>query len=164
MALLSLLSTNELVAQIVCFLIMLTIMRVFLWKKFLGVLDKRREMISAELKSIEDTKESAMKLRREYETHLSRIDEERRAKIEEASIEARRISDGIIAKAQGDGEKLLEKARFNLQDDIARARLTMKNDIVDIAIQAAEKVVQERLSESSDRRIVEDFIDGINKK
>jgi F0F1-type ATP synthase membrane subunit b/b' len=35
---------------------------------------------------------------------------------------------------------------------------------VDLAIQAAEKVIQEKLSEKSDRRLVEDFIKGIEKK
>ncbi len=164
MGLLSLLNTNELVAQIICFLILLAIMRKFLWKRFLGILDKRKETISSELKVAEDAKDTAMKLKHDYEIRLSEIEAERQVKIRQAADEARKVADGIIAKAEADGEKLLEKARFSLKDEIARAREVLKNDVVDIAIRAAEKVIEERLSEESDKRIVEDFIEEIGKK
>jgi F0F1-type ATP synthase membrane subunit b/b' len=56
MELLKLLSGSEIVAQIISFLVLLFILRIFLWDKVLKVLDNRRERIASEFKQIEDTK------------------------------------------------------------------------------------------------------------
>jgi F0F1-type ATP synthase membrane subunit b/b' len=44
------------------------------------------------------------------------------------------------------------------------SREELKDDIVDLTIRVAENVIQEKLSEESDRRLVEDFLKGIEKK
>jgi F-type H+-transporting ATPase subunit b len=164
MELLKLLNANELVSQIVCFLILLAIMRVFLWKKFLGIIDKRREAVSSEFKNIDAMKASILLIKTEYEARLADIDDEARVRIQEATAEARKIAQEIHLKAEDDGEKLLENARANLKDEVAKAKEELKNEVVDLTIHIAEKVIQEKLSEKSDRRLVEDFIEGIGKK
>ena len=56
MELLKLLSTSEIIAQVVNFLLLLILMRVFFWKKVLKLLDERRDRISSQLEHIENTK------------------------------------------------------------------------------------------------------------
>ena len=164
MGLLKLLNTNELIAQIICFLIFLAIMRVFLWKRFLGILDKRREAVSSEFKRIEESKEALSRIKNEYETKLAEIDTEAREMILEASERGRKAADQIIAKAEQDSGKLIEKAKANIKDELAKAKDELKNSVVDLTIKVAEKIIQEKLSEKSDRKLVEDFIEGIDKK
>ena len=164
MELLKLLDANELVAQIICFLAFLVIMRVFLWKRFLGILDKRREAVSSEFKRIEDAKETVARIKEEYEKRLAGIDDEAKAKIREAMEEGRKLAEELRAKAELDSEKIIEKAKDNIKDEIAKAREDLKSEIVDLTIQAAEKVIQEKLSEESDRHLVENFIEEIEKK
>lgn len=164
MELLRLLDANELVAQIICFLAFLAIMRIFLWKRFLGILDKRREAVSSEFKRIEDAKETVARIKEEYEKRLAGIDDEAKAKIREAIDEGHRLAEELRAKAELDSEKIIEKAKDNIKDEIAKAREDLKSEIVDLTIQAAEKVIQEKLSEESDRHLVENFIEEIEKK
>ena len=164
MELLKLLSANEIVAQIVSFLIFLTIMRVFLWKKFLGVLDRRREAISDEYKRIEEAKEAVTRQKDEYAARLAGIDSDRKMLIKEAMVEARRVGDELRSSAEREGERILENAKANLKDEVEKAKEDLKGSIVDLTIKIAEKVIQEKLSEVSDRRLVENFIEGIGKK
>ena len=164
MGLLKLLNANELIAQVICFLIFLAIMRVFLWKRFLGMLDKRREAISSEFKRIEESREALSRIRSEYEKKLTEIDIEAKKMILEASARGRRSADQIMAKAERDSEKIIEDAKANIKDELAKAKDELKDRVVDLTIQAAEKIIQERLSEKSDRKLVEDFIEGIDKK
>jgi F-type H+-transporting ATPase subunit b len=164
MGLLKLLNTNELIAQIIAFLIFLAIMRVFLWKRFLGMLDKRREAVSSEFKRIEESKEALLRIRSQYEKKLAEIDVEAKGMILEASARGRGLADQIIAKAGRDSEKIIENAKANIKDELAKAKDELKDKVVDLTIQAAEKIIQERLSEQSDRKLVEDFIEGIDKK
>lgn len=164
MGLLKLLNTNELIAQIICFLIFLAIMRVFLWKRFLGIIDKRREAVSSEFKRIEESKEALSRIKNEYETKLAEIDTEAREMMLEASERGRKAADQIIAKAEQDSGKLIEKAKANIKDELAKAKDELKDSVVDLTIKVAEKIIQEKLSEKSDRKLVEDFIEGIDKK
>ncbi len=164
MELLKLLNTNELVAQIACFLLFLLIMRTFLWKKFLAILDKRRDTFSSELKRIEEAKSTLSRIKSEYENKLSGIDAEAQVKIREAMARADELADEIIAKAELGSENIINSARAALKDELTKAMDELKNDVVSLSIQIAEKVVQEKLSVESDRALVEDFIKGIDKK
>ena len=56
MGLLELISANEVVAQVISFLILLFLLRIFAWKKILKLLDESKEKILGEFKKIEDTK------------------------------------------------------------------------------------------------------------
>jgi len=162
--LLKLLNTNELVAQIICFLIFLAIMRTFLWKKFLGILDKRREAVSSGFKDIEDAKAAVSQIKADYEKRLADIDIEAKAVIREAQAQGRKLAEDLRIKAEMDSEKMVENAKAGIKDEVAKAREELKNNVVDLSIQVAEKIIQEKLSEKSDRRLVEDFIRGIDKK
>lgn len=164
MEMLKLLSVNELVSQIICFLIFLGIMRVFLWKRFLAILDKRSQTISSEFKKIDEEKDAASRIKSEYEAKLSSIDAEAKVIIRDATVRANKLSDEIRAKAQIDSEKIVENARFNIAEELTKAKENLKTTIVNLTIQVAEKVIQEKLSEDDDRRLVEDFIEGISKK
>ena len=164
MGLLKLLNANELIAQIISFLIFLAIMRIFLWKRFLGILDKRREAVSSEFKRLDESKEALSRIRSEYEKKLAEIDVEAKEMILKASDNGRKAADQIIAKAELDSENIIEKAKANIKDELAKAKDELKNIVVDLTIQVAEKVIQEKLSEKSDRKLVEDFIEGIGKK
>jgi len=84
MEILKLLNANELVAQVISFLILLAILRAFVWKRFLKILDDRRENIVSELKGIEDAKSYVAKIRSDHEGRLAKIETEAREKIREA--------------------------------------------------------------------------------
>ena len=95
MELLKLLSANELVAQAVSFLILLGILRIFLWKRFLKILDDRKKTIARELSGIESAKQDVAAMKADYESHLSKISEEAREKLEQAQEEGRAAAEAI---------------------------------------------------------------------
>ena len=164
MELLKLLSANEIIAQIACFLILLAILRVFLWKRFLKILDDRKERISSEMRSIEAAKSEMEKLRATYESKVSIIEEEARARIQESINEGRRIAGEIKARAEAQGEKILENAKENIRIELSKARQGLKDEIVDLVIGVAEKVLEEKLSGAEEKRLVEDFLKGVEHK
>jgi len=164
MELLKLLSANEIVAQVLCFLLLLFILRVVLWKRFLKVLDDRKERIASEFRSIEAAKLAVEEIKASYETKVSEIEEEARAKIQEAIQDGKRIAEEIKEKAEKYGEKLLENAKDNIRTELAKAKDELKDKIVDLTISVAEKVIQERLSGEEEKKLVEDFLKGIEPK
>ena len=158
MELLKLLSTNELVAQIVAFLILFFILRGVLWKKFLKVLDDRKGNVAAELANIETTKADIDTMKREYAHLIASIDDEASLKIRLAIEEAYRQGNEIRRRADEDGVKILETARENIKAEVLEAKEALKNDIVALTIDIAGKVISEKLTSKQDEKLVRDFL------
>ena len=163
MELLKLLDTSQIIAQIISFVILFFILRLFLWRRFLKVLDGRKEHIASELKKIEESKAEAAALKADYETRLEKIDRIAHARIEEAVLEGKRMASEIKNDADAQARKIIEKSEEALRAEFSRAREELRDQIVDITISAAEKVVEEKLTEKGDRKIVEDFLNRLDK-
>ena len=163
MELLKLLSTNEIVAQIVTFLILLAILRAVFWKKILATLDARKARVASELRRVDELKAEAGRMKEDYALHLARIDEEARAKMHEALAEARRQGDDIRARAEHDAARILENAKANIAAELAQAKEDLKDQVVDLTIAVAEKIIQEKYTEADDKRLIGDFLEGLKK-
>ena len=158
MELLKLLSASQIFAQVLSFLFLFFVMRVFVWKKFLKILDDRKARIASELKSIDEARLEVAKVMGEYERKIGLLDSVAKAKIEEAVAEGDRIAREIIEKARFEAEKAGINSREMIEAEIKKAREELKKDIVDITIAVAEKVIAEKLTSADDRRLVEEFI------
>ena len=158
MELLKLLSTSEIFAQVVSFLLLLFLLRIFAWQRLLKLLDDRKERISSEFKSIDEAKSDIAKLKESYEARLASISEEARAKILEAVNEGRRQAEELRQNALSEGQALIARARDDVKAEILKAEEKLKNRIVNLTIDAAEKVMQEKLSEGQDRKLIEEFL------
>jgi F-type H+-transporting ATPase subunit b len=102
----------------------------------------------------------------------ARLLEEQRAQIESARTEAQRI----IAEGRATGDKLrgqmVEETRQQQQDMLERARqeigrekelaiAEMRAEAVDLALRAAEKVIEKNLDARTNRQIVEKFLESL---
>jgi F-type H+-transporting ATPase subunit b len=164
MELLKLLSTNEIVAQVIAFLLLLWILRTTFWGKVLGMLDARKEKIASELKAIEATKAEVNIMKAQYEEHLTMIEKEAEAKFQEAADKGKDYAEEMRKKAEAEGERIIQNAKENIRGELTKAKEELKDSIVDLTIRAAEKVIEEKLSESDDRKLVEDFLRKIEKQ
>jgi F-type H+-transporting ATPase subunit b len=164
MALLNLLNASEIVAQLIAFFLALFLLRLILWKKFLKVLEDRRDRIATELKDIKDSKAALANIRADYEQKISGIEDTARLKIEEAVAEGKKRADELRLKSESEGEKILQNAKENIKDELARAKEDLKDSMVDLTIRVAQTVIQEKLDVGADRKLVEDFLKTMGKK
>ena len=152
-----------LVTHAVGFLITLWILKKFAWGPLLHMLDERRKNISGEFENIEHKKEEVTKLTVEYEDKLKGIDEERRVKIVEAVNDGKKMADEIEANARTKARQKAQKAELDLERDVAKAKVELKEDMIAMTLGAAEKVIHEKLDEAKHRELIGNFIDNIEK-
>jgi F-type H+-transporting ATPase subunit b len=164
MELLKLLSANEVIAQVINFLLLLILMRVFFWKKVLKLLDERRDRIASQLAHIEKTKKEVEGLKLDYEAQLNTIEDIKNLKIKEGVEEGRKESDEIKKEAQLNAQKIMDSAESDIKQEIAKAREELKDEIVDLTIKAVENIAGEKMSEKNDKKLIEDFLKGLDKK
>lgn len=163
MELLKLISTNEIIAQIVSFLIIFFLLRHFLWGRLLTVLDARKKKIASELNNIEETKSQLAGIKHDYEQRISSIDEEARRRIQEAVEQGRKLTEEMRKKAHESAQDIIDNARANIKYELSKAKEELKEQIIDLSLKAAENVIQEKLTEEDDRKIVEDFLARIDE-
>ena len=147
----------------ISFLILLFILRAFVWKKFLHVLDSRKEHISDEIKRVEDIKIEVEGMKNDYEEKLAKWEETARVLTEETIADGKRMAEEIRENAKREGQKIIDNSRELIKGELADARDTLKEEIVDLAISAASHVIEERLTEDKDKQIVEEFLKGMDK-
>lgn len=163
MALLELLNTSEIAVQIINFLLLLVLLRIFFWRRILKLIDERKARISAEFQQIENSKRELESLKSDYAEKLSSIEEIAREKIQEAMDEGSRRADQLIKKAQLDSQGIIDSARLDITQEISKAKEELKEQIIDLTIKATEEVISQRLTPQDDRRLVEKFLDEVDK-
>lgn len=163
MELLRLLSTNEIVAQVISFLVLFFILRAFAWKKILSLLDARSEKIASEFKKIEEAKEEISKLKSDYGEKLERIEGLAQVKIQEAVSQARHIAQEIREKATADSRIILKKAEENIELELSKAKEVLKDKVIDLTLSATEHILKEKLTSEKDKKLISEFLDELDE-
>ncbi len=152
----------QFVVNILAFLLLLAILKKFAWGSLLALIDERRAKIAAEFSAIEQAKGELSKLKVEYQERLNKIEEEARGRIQQAVQEGRRVAMEIEEDARAHAREILEKTKEAVTLEVAKARVELKEQVVDLAIQVTHKVLQHHLDEETDRRMIEAFIREIS--
>jgi len=73
------------------------------------------------------------------------------------------MRDEIVNKAQEESRKLIEQAKAEITHEKDLAMSDLRNEVSDLAIKAAEKILKDNLDEGRQKKIVNDFISQIPK-
>jgi F-type H+-transporting ATPase subunit b len=140
------------------FLAVLFIMAKFAWKPILNGLKERED-------SIADALNEAKKAREEIAAMTARNEDLERQAREEREVllkEARDIRDKEIAdakaKAKVEADAMLARARVDIQNEKMAAITEMKNQIAELSIQVAERVLKTKLADNDVQQSLVDRI------
>ncbi len=155
---------SEVFVQLLAFLIVFLTLKKFAWKPLLAIIKSRRERFESEWSGIEKTKQDVAALQKDYLAHLQKIDEEARAKMQEAIREGRRLGREIQEKARLESQASFEKAKTSLELEIQKARLAMRLEIAGISIQVAEKILNEKMNDAEQEKKALEILGELEKK
>ena len=158
------LEASQIIIQIIAFLVMLWVMKRYGWKPLLEILEERRNKIQSEFDSIASQKEEVKQLTFQYEEKLKGIEADMRMKIQEAVAEAQKISIGIQEDAQVQAKEILQKAKSEVEVEIIEAKNQLKNDMVNLIINTTKKILEEELDESTQKKLISNFLDEAQLK
>ena len=157
------LEISQVLTHIIGFLITVWLLKKFAWKPLLSMMEERRQKIVDEFDKIDNEKAEADKLKAAYEDKLKNIEAERRQKIAEAVNEANKVASDIKISAQEEARGIINRTHEQIGRDVASAKVQLKEDMVNITLVAAEKILHEKLDDAKERQLIGRFIDGIEK-
>ena len=145
-------------------IIFFVLMKLFLFKPIKKTLDKRKELIEGQFKAAEDKEKKAGELQAEYQSQLSGVEDEKKAIIAEARNNAKGEYDKIVARANDDAVKIKQDAKKASELEREKARLAVKQEIAELAMQAATKVVEKEVSPETNKMLYDQFLNESSDK
>ena len=99
-----------LIAQMVNFFLLLVLLRIFLYKPILEMLDRRAQRIREGVEAADESKERASAAAQEVAQQLDASRQQGQALIAQAQEAANRIQEEARSQARPEGETMLERA------------------------------------------------------
>ncbi|MBE6889434.1 MAG: F0F1 ATP synthase subunit B [Ruminococcaceae bacterium] len=139
-------------------LIIFLIFRIFLYKPVCKILDQRKELAAKEIADAQAAKEAAEKTEQEYLAKLADAKAEAAEIMKQATARAQAREEEIISEANKNASEIRAKAEEAIERDKKRAMNEIKDEISDIVILAASKVVEKEISAKDNEALISEFL------
>lgn len=147
---------------LVIFGLVVLVLGKFAWGPLLRSLQAREEFIRESLEKARLEREAAEIRLREYEERLAHAREEASAIVDEGRRDAEVVKRRIESDAKIEGEKMIERARREIQIATDTATKELYTLSARLATQMATKVIGRELSPQDHQRLISEAIDGMN--
>jgi len=143
----------------IIFVALLILLKKVAWKPILGAVKEREDSINEALKSADNARKEIQNLNADN----ARILKEARLERDVLLKEAREMKENIISEAKNEAQlqanKVVEQAQITIQAEKQAAIVDLKNQVSELSISIAEKVVRGELSnKSKQEKLVKDML------
>lgn len=152
-----------LLAQIVNFLILLFLLKKFLYKPLINLMNKRREKIMEGLDKAKKGEEEFKKIEEIKERELAKIQKEAEALIQKAKEIGDKKQQEILAEAEEKTKKIIEDAKGRIEIEKEKMLKEVHGEIANLVVNATEKILKEQLDEEKEKKMVSDVIGELKK-
>jgi F-type H+-transporting ATPase subunit b len=143
---------------IVTFLLLLGILWKFAWNPILGALDAREQAIQKTIDDAERLQAEAEAVLQEHQKRRAEARTEGNRIFDEARQAGEHMKQDILEKARAESEKVLERAHRQMELETEQAIQTIRAQAADLALRAAEKVIERSLTDADHRRFADEAI------
>ncbi len=147
-----------LVVFCVNFLILLVLLRMFLYKPVLKVLDERAQRTKEAMELAESTKKEYEQARAEVQRQIEKGRQEAQAIITQATQLGERLKEESRQEAAKQAQAIVDRTRAELGAEREKIVEDLRREFVSIALLAAEKVIRETLDREKHRKLIEETL------
>ena len=150
--------TYEFIFQLVNTFLVFFLLKKLLFKPVLGIIEAREKDIREDLAQGERAKKEGLSLKSEYEEKLNSAKEQGQEIIKQATLRAEQKETEIIAAAKQE-----EKASKDVEQERQKVMNEIKNEISNIAILAASKVIEKDIDSKKHKELIDNFIKEVGE-
>jgi F-type H+-transporting ATPase subunit b len=147
---------------IITFLVLLGLLTKFAWRPLMTALETRQEAIRKSLENADTAKRELERLQQESAEII------RKAHAEAASIVSKGWSDGeqlreeMKQKAKAEADAVVKESKRQIEVETGRALRQIRNEVADMSIAIASKVIQRNVSREDNDRLIQDTLKQID--
>lgn len=155
------LNLGYLFVQIFNFAIIFVVLRAWVYKPILGLLERRRTAIAQGLEDARIASEARQNAEQEAQQVLAEAQTNSSQIIREANERAESQAKEIVAAAEADASKKREEALAEVEGERDRILGELRGQVGTLAIAAAQKLISASLDEQRQRALIDEFFSGV---
>ncbi|MCX5872853.1 MAG: ATP synthase F0 subunit B [Deltaproteobacteria bacterium] len=130
----------------------------FVKKPLITFFAERKDQIRRDLAEALEQREAALRLLAEYKEKIAGMEKE----LDRMRVELRKAAESDSEKVMANAERMsgaiVESAKMTAEQEVRKARESLRNEAVELAVQMAETMIREKITEKDRKRIVEDYL------
>lgn len=146
---------------VVTFIILAFLLGRFAWKPLLQVLEERERTVRESLEEAQKARAEAEETLRRNQEMLAQARRETAAVIDQGRREAEALKGEIVTRARQESQDLIEQGRRQIQHEQKAAIETLRSQVADLAILAAERLISKSLDDKKQRDFVEEYVKSL---
>lgn len=150
---------------LITFVCLALLLRWKAWGPIVAGLEAREKTIHDAVEGAKRERAEAQKLLEEHKRLLADSRKEGAEAIRKAVEAAEATRADMLLKSRKEAEELIAQGKRQIDDQVKRAKVELNGMVVDLALDAAEKVVGEALSDPQrQRKLVEQYVQSFAQK
>lgn len=151
----------QMALQLIATLIMLIAVRVFFWKPITQFIEKKRELSVAEIQEARARNHEAQLLLDDAHRQITEAREKANDIVMASKVSANSVHESIIKSAKKEAEYYKNNAKETMELERLKFYDSLKDEVADIAIAAASKIVDEELDSAKHEQLINNAIEGV---
>jgi len=147
---------------IVCFLVVLFVLKKYAFGPIQQMIDQRRERIEQAIAEADNARDEARKLLEEHRKLIGQA----KSESEEILGEARRLADAqrdrVKQETEEDRQRRLEETRRQIDQATAQALGQIRDEVGKLSLLAAEKITRKSLTGADQQRLIDEALAEID--
>ena len=147
---------------IVCFLVVLYVLKRFAFGPIQKTLDDRRERIRQAIDEADHAREEARSLLEEHRKLIGQA----KSEAEEILAEARKVGDAqrerVREETEADRQRRLEETRRQIEQATQQALNQIRDEVGKLSVLAAEKITRKSLTDADQQRLIDEALAEID--
>lgn len=144
--------------QICNLLILFLLVKKFLFKRVMDVLDARQKEIDGIYDAAGKDRDEAARMKDDYTERMHGAREEADRLVRNAVDTAQNRGDAILREAQAEAARMKQKAEGEIEQEKRKAYSELVGEISGMAADIAGRMVEREINEQDHRELVEEFI------
>ncbi len=149
---------------LIVFLVLLALLWKFGWPAILRSVEERERRIQRQLDEAEKARAEAVRHLEEQRRALEQARAEAQEIITRAKAVATKEREVLLARTREEQEQLLDRARREIEAEKDKAIQALRREAVDLAIAAASKLIEQKLDDEADRRLVLEYLATLEQR
>ncbi|MGM9969875.1 MAG: F0F1 ATP synthase subunit B [Anaeroplasma sp.] len=149
--------------QLAATIILFVVVRFFFWKPITNILETRRQAIDKSLEDAEIAKKNAIEIEAQLKNELNDAKLRIKEMLDKAEKDANIKREVIINDAKEEARKRLDNLELELEQEKKSMEKQIRQEMVDVAFAAAEKIVAKEINHDKYLDIVDEILKGANE-
>ena len=146
---------------LVTFLLVFFLLRWKAWGPILSLVEEREKQIASAIESAKRERAEAEKLLAEQKTAIAEARREAAESLRRNQAEMEKFREELMAKSRKEADELKAQAKREIEDQKDKGVAEGKAMGVDLALEVAGKLLNEKMDDGKNRALAEQFVKGL---